>query len=150
MRSCIILQDQFLLLMSVLVLMKTKGRLADAAATFSSPKGQIWPAGSHLNAPHDDLPMTSVWGDFPDVQVSSSQLNYLGGSLMYYFLSDLSRTCGYPCGDTTSMGHLLNLSSQLPFAVPATSSDMLWESSKKNLSEPLPSHCLFFYINFFM
>lgn len=62
------LQDQFLLLMRVLVLMKTKGRFAEAAGTFSSSKGQISPGGSCLNAPHGDLPMTSAWGDSPDVQ----------------------------------------------------------------------------------
>lgn len=63
----IILQDQFPLLMCVLVLMKTKGRFAQEAGT-SSCKGQISPGGSCLNAPHDDLPMTSAWGDSPEVQ----------------------------------------------------------------------------------
>lgn len=48
--------------------MKTKGRFAEAAGTFSSSKGQISPGGSCLNAPHGDLPMTSAWGDSPDVQ----------------------------------------------------------------------------------
>lgn len=39
--------------------MKTEGRFAEVAGAFSSLKGQISPSGSHLNAPHDDLPMTS-------------------------------------------------------------------------------------------
>lgn len=133
--------------------MKTKGRFAKAAGTFSSSKGQVSPAGSPLNALHGDLPMTSARGDSPEVpalQLCPELPEEQTVPCTKGWRRDSSRTCGYPRGDTTSMGHLLKLSSQLPFAVPASSSDMLWEAREKNLSEPLPSHSLSFCTDIFM